>query len=53
MQGIVETPQYLSDVRAAKLTSEEAEAIILMLARDPKAGVLIPETGGARHVECF
>ena len=53
MQGIVETPQYLSDVRAVKLTSEDAEEIILMLARDPKSGVLIPETGSARHFEHF
>jgi hypothetical protein len=50
MQAVVETPQYLSDVRSAKLTLDEAEAIILAIARNPKAGVVVPETGGARKI---
>ena len=50
MQAIVETPQYLSDVRAAKLSAEEAEEIILTVARNPQAGVIVPESGGARKI---
>lgn len=50
MQAIVETPQYLSDVRSAKLSSEEAEEIALTIAQNPKAGVVIPESGGARKL---
>ena len=50
MHAVVETPQFQSDVRAAKLTPDEAETIILTIARDPKAGVIIPETGGARKI---
>jgi hypothetical protein len=50
MQAIVETPQYLSDVRSAKLTPEEAEEIIVTVAQNPKAGVIIPDSGGARKL---
>lgn len=50
MHAVVETPQFQADVRAARLSLEEAEAIILFIARNPTTGVLIPETGGARKI---
>jgi len=50
MQAIVETPQYLSDVRSAKLTSDETEKIVLTIAQNPKAGAVIPDSGGARKI---
>jgi hypothetical protein len=50
MHAVIETPQYQSDVRAAKLSADEAERIILTIAQNPKAGVIIPESGGARKI---
>jgi hypothetical protein len=50
MHAVVETPQYISDVRSAKLSAEEAEGIVLTLAQNPTTGVIIPDSGGARKV---
>lgn len=50
MFSIVETPDYLADCKAAGLTETERSEIIVSLAVNPLAGVLIPGTGGARKV---
>jgi hypothetical protein len=50
MRSIVETPEYLDDCKAAGITDAERSDIVLSLAINPKAGVLIPGTGGARKV---
>jgi hypothetical protein len=47
---IVETPAYLADVRAARLSEGEREAIVEMVASNPCAGDEIAGTGGARKV---
>jgi hypothetical protein len=47
---VVETPAYLVDVRAASLTESEREAIVAIIANNPRAGVEIAGTGGARKV---
>jgi hypothetical protein len=48
--AVIETPDYLSDAKAARMTDTEREAVIMMLAHNPKAGVEIPGAGGARKV---
>jgi hypothetical protein len=48
--AVIETPDYLSDAKAAGITETERAAIIMILAADPVAGVEIPGTGGARKV---
>jgi hypothetical protein len=49
MHAVVETPEYLD--RARRLFDEsERVAIVDALARDPKAGDLMPGTGGARKL---
>jgi hypothetical protein len=47
---VVETPEYLSDARAARLTEHEQSAIVEFIASHPNAGDIIPNTGGARKV---
>lgn len=48
--AVIETPDYLSDAKAAGVTETQRAAIIMILAADPVAGVEIPGTGGARKV---
>lgn len=50
MHAVVETPTFLSDAKAAGVTDDERAAIVLAIASDPKAGDLIPGTGGVRKV---
>lgn len=50
MHSIVETPDYLDDCKAAGITETERAEIVLSLAANPLAGVLIPGTDGARKV---
>jgi hypothetical protein len=48
LQTVVETPDYLSDARAAGLSESERRAIVDYLAADPSAGDMIVGSGGAR-----
>ena len=50
MQTIIETPAYLSDVKALGLTDVERTAIVDYIAQHPSAGEVMPGTGGARKV---
>lgn len=50
MQTVVETPGYLADAHAAKLSDAEREKIVSTIAADPKSGVVMEGTGGARKV---
>ena len=50
MQTIIETPAYLSDVKALGLTDVERIAIVDYIAQHPRAGEVMPGTGGARKV---
>ena len=50
MHSIVETPDYLDDCKAAEITQTERAELVVSLAANPLAGVLIPGTGGARKV---
>lgn len=46
---VAETPAYIA--QAAKLlTAAERQDVVLLVASDPTAGVLIPGTGGLRKV---
>jgi hypothetical protein len=47
---VVETPAYLADVKAARLTEAERYAVVEKLAANPRAGDEIAGTGGARKV---
>jgi len=48
VQSVIETPDFISDTKAARVTDEERERMIVKIAGDPMAGVEIPGTGGAR-----
>lgn len=48
--AVIETADYLSDAKAAGMASVEREAVIMLLAVNPTAGVEIPGTGGARKL---
>ncbi|MDO5705554.1 MAG: type II toxin-antitoxin system RelE/ParE family toxin [Paracoccus sp. (in: a-proteobacteria)] len=50
MQTVIETPNYLSDTKAAGLSADEAAAIVEAIAADPEAGDLMAGTGGARKL---
>ena len=50
MQAVVETEEYLKDVKKLGLTEDEQDAIIDFIARNPAAGDEIAGTGGARKV---
>ncbi len=50
MQSVIETPDFISDAKAARVTDEERERMIVKIAGDPMAGVEIPGTGGARKI---
>ena len=50
MHTVIETPTYLADVKASRLTETEREAIVEMIASNPQAGDEIGGTGGARKV---
>ncbi len=46
MHGVIETPTYRSDAKAAGLSEEEQAEIAFKVAQAPLAGALIPGTGG-------
>jgi hypothetical protein len=50
MQAVVETDDYLKDLRKAGLTEEERQSIINFVAEHPIAGDEIKGTGGARKI---
>jgi hypothetical protein len=50
MQTVVETPQYLKDVKKAGLSGEERQAIVEHIARHPEDGDEMAGTGGARKL---
>jgi hypothetical protein len=48
MHAVIETPTFLSDVKAAGVSEDEHEHIINSISTAPLAGDLISGTGGAR-----
>jgi hypothetical protein len=48
MHTVVQTQVFLSDCQRAGLSDDEVDAIIVAIATEPQAGVVIPGTGGAR-----
>lgn len=49
-QTVIETFDYLSDAEDAGISRAERETIVGFLAENPKAGDLIPGSGGARKL---
>lgn len=49
MQTVVETPSYIKTAQAI-FSQVEREAIVTMIAADPRCGELMPGTGGFRKV---
>ena len=47
---VTETPGFLKDVKAARLTEEEHRELIYFLAANPTAGAVVEGTGGVRKV---
>src|SRR5262245_524365 len=50
MQTVIETRAYLAAADAAGMTADEQERVVLMIAAQPDAGDVMPETGGCRKV---
>ncbi len=50
MQTVIETPDFISDAKVARLSEQERLAIVNHIANHPEAGDVIPGTGGARKV---
>ena len=50
MQVVIETPDYLADVKTLGLTDEERRAIVDYVAQNPDAGDEMKGTGGARKI---
>jgi hypothetical protein len=50
MHTVVETPDYISDAKAAGLSDNERRAIVDYLAANPRAGDMIVGSGGARKI---
>jgi hypothetical protein len=48
VHGIIETPTYLADAKAAGVSEDELRAIATNISLAPIVGDLIPGTGGAR-----
>lgn len=50
MQTVVETPEFVARCKATGLSDSERKDIVDRLAANPKAGDVMPGTGGARKV---
>ena len=50
MHAVIETADYLADARVAGFVEDERRAVVDFLAENPRAGDLIPGTGGARKL---
>ena len=50
MQSVIETPAFIAAAAQAGMSPEEVAAVVTMIAADPKAGVVMPGTGGARKI---
>lgn len=50
MHSVLTTSDFEADAKAAGLSEEEIEAIVVWLSEHPLAGDLMPGTGGARKV---
>jgi hypothetical protein len=50
MQTVVETPAFLASAEEEGLSPEDRQRIVDHIAHNPKAGELMPGTGGARKV---
>jgi hypothetical protein len=47
MHAVIETPTYLSDAKAAGVSDDDHEHIVIVIAKTPRPGDIIPGTGGA------
>ncbi|MBI9110336.1 MAG: type II toxin-antitoxin system RelE/ParE family toxin [Maridesulfovibrio ferrireducens] len=47
---VIETPEFIKDVKNSKMSEEEHRELINFLAANPTAGVLMEGTGGIRKV---
>jgi hypothetical protein len=50
LHTVIETPSYLSDAKHCKVSDEERAAIVDAIAKSPKGGDLVQNTGGVRKV---
>jgi hypothetical protein len=50
VQTVLETPGFTSDCKEAGISDEELADIIDVISSNPKAGEVIPGTGGARKL---
>lgn len=50
MHTVVETPEFLTAAKQARMTDEERQAAVDLVAANPEAGEIMPGTGGCRKV---
>jgi hypothetical protein len=50
VHSVIETPGYLADAKHERMTSDEREAAVDLIAANPLAGDLIVGSGGCRKV---
>src|SRR5438132_8855272 len=50
MQTVIESRAYLAAADAAAMTADERERVVLIIAAQPDAGDVMPETGGCRKI---
>jgi hypothetical protein len=50
MHTVIRTPTFLSDAKAAGLSDDQQDAIILEISRNPTGGAVMEGTGGCRKV---
>lgn len=50
VQSVIQTPTFLMQAKRCGLTDSEVQEIVAVIAVDPKAGALMPGTGGARKL---
>lgn len=50
LMTVIETPEFIKDIKRSKMSAEEHRELINFLAANPAAGVLMEGTGGVRKV---
>jgi hypothetical protein len=50
MQGVIRTPTFLSDAKAAGLSEDEQNNIVSEISKNPTAGALMEGAGGCRKL---
>jgi hypothetical protein len=50
MHSVIRTPTFLNDARAAGLSEDDQQLIVVAISENPMLGDVMPGTGGCRKV---